>query len=72
MRRVPRGRPPLNLELESIISAVRRHGKIVSAARELHCSDAYIHVRLKREGLTLWDILTTDDIGALIKRRQGR
>ena len=33
----------------------------MAAARELGCSDAYIHVRLKRVGLTLMQILEAPD-----------
>ena len=72
MKRAPRGRPPLNLSSASIIRAVWRHRKIVAAAREPYCSDAYIHVRLKRAGLTLWDILSAEDVTSLLKHLQGR
>jgi hypothetical protein len=54
------GRPSLNLSRQEIISALRRHRKILPAARELGCSDAYIHVRLKRWRLTLPRILNDD------------
>jgi hypothetical protein len=57
MKKTLRGRPRLNLELTQILEAVRRHGQVVAAARELHCSDAYIHVRLKRAGFTLAEVL---------------
>ena len=57
MRKTFRGRPKLNLELPAILEAVRRHGQVMAAARELGCSDAYIHVRLKRVELTLADVL---------------
>ena len=52
-----RGRPRLNIPLDVIIEAIRRHGYALRAARELGCSDAYIHVRLKRAGLTLAAVL---------------
>ena len=68
MTRAPRGRPPLNLSLESILRAVWHHRKIVAAARQLHCSDAYIHVRIRRAGLSLWDILNAEDVESLLER----
>ena len=60
-----RGRPRLNLGLEDILKAVRKHGQVVAAARELRCSDAYIHVRFKQAGLTLWDVLQASDLESL-------
>ena len=61
-----RGRPRLNLQLEQIILAVRRHQQIMTAARELGCSDSYIHVRLKGVGLTLAQILEASDLRSLL------
>ena len=43
--------------MAQILSAVRRHRQVVAAARELGCSDAYIHVRLKTAGVTLRQVL---------------
>ncbi len=43
MEKTMRGRPRLNLDLEQILEAVRRNRQVVAAARELGCSDAYIH-----------------------------
>ena len=57
MSKTLRGRPRLNIELKRIIESVRNHGQVMAAARELGCSDAYIHVRLKRAGLTLEQVL---------------
>lgn len=57
MKNTLRGRPRLDLELDAIIEAVRRHGKVLRAATELGCSDAYIHQRFKEAGLTLQGIL---------------
>ena len=57
MEKTPRGRPRLNLEFELILEAVQRNRQVVAAARELGCSDAYIHVRLKAAGLTLAEVL---------------
>ena len=61
-----RGRPSLNLKLEDILRAVREHGQVVAAARELRCSDAYIHVRFKLVGLTLMEVLTAPDLEVLL------
>ena len=61
-----RGRPRLNLELSQILEAIRRRRQVVAAARELDCSDAYIHVRLKRAGLTLRDVLGARDLETLL------
>ena len=66
MKKTLRGRPRLNLELAHILEAVRRHGQVVAAARELSCSDAYIHVRLKRAGLTLGRVLEAPNVEALL------
>lgn len=57
MKKTLRGRSRLNLDLAHILEAVRRHRQVVAAARELRCSDAYIHVRLKGAGLTLAEVL---------------
>ena len=55
-----RGRPRLNIELERILDAIRRHGRVLAAAAELSCSDAYIHVRLTAANLTLREVLAAD------------
>ena len=60
------GRPKLNLELEQILKAVREHGQVVAASRELRCSDAYIHVRFRRAGLTLQQVLNAPDLRDLL------
>ncbi len=64
-----RGRPRLNLKLEQIIEAVRQHQQVMAAARELGCSDAYIHVRLKSVGLTLEKVLEAPDLRTLLHDR---
>ena len=46
-----RGRPRLNIELDSIVEVVFRHGQITAAARELGCSPGYIHAALRNAGL---------------------
>jgi molybdenum-dependent DNA-binding transcriptional regulator ModE len=62
-----RGRPKLNICALKILGAIRRHGTILAAARELGCSDAYVHIRLKRFGLSLQDVLDASDITALLQ-----
>ena len=56
-----RGRPRLNIELPQILEAVRRHGQVMAAAKELGCSDSYVHVRFKRAGLNLKQVLDAAD-----------
>ena len=62
MKTTLRGRPRLDLDISVILEAVRRHRQVVAAARELGCSDAYIHVRFKHEGLTLGQVLEASDL----------
>jgi len=52
-----RGRPRLDIPLDRIVDCVRRHRQVVAAARELGCSDAYIHKRFKLAGLSLAEVL---------------
>ena len=52
-----RGRPALAIDLADILVAVRPHGQVTGAARELNCSPGYIHARLKAAGLTLGQVL---------------
>ena len=61
-----RGRPRLNIRLERILEAIRRHGRVMAAAAELGCSDAYIHVRLKSANLTLRQVLDADSLEELL------
>lgn len=56
-----RGRPKLDIPLERIIKAVRQTGYAMRAARELRCSDAYIHQKLKAAGLSLRQVLESGD-----------
>ncbi len=62
------GRPRLNISLREIVRAVRRHGKIVAAAREVGCSPAYIHMQLKRSGLSLGVVLEAEDVAGLLEK----
>ena len=71
MTKTLRGRPALNLELRDILEAVRHHGKALTAARHLGCSDAYIHQRLRAEGLSLKDVLDAPGIEVLLPHQQN-
>ena len=66
MRTTLRGRPRLDLDLLSILEAVRRHRQVMAAARDLGCSDAYIHIRLKKVGLSLRVVLEAPDLRSLL------
>ncbi len=66
MKTTLRGRPRLDLDLRAILEAVRRHRQVMAAARDLGCSDAYIHVRLKKVGLSLREVLEAPDLMALL------
>jgi hypothetical protein len=57
VKKALRGRPALVIEMAEILGAVRRHGQVIGAARELRCSPSYIHARLKAAGLTLLEVL---------------
>ena len=69
MKTTLRGRPSLDLDLAIILQAVRQHGRVMAAARELGCSDAYIHVRMKRAGLSLAQVLESPELAALLHGR---
>ncbi len=66
MKTTLRGRPRLNLDLLVILEAVRRPRQVMAAARDLGCSDAYIHVRLKKVGLSLREVLEAPDLRSLL------
>lgn len=66
MSRTLRGRPPLNIPPSQIFEAVRRRRNVMAAARELGCSDSYIHVKFKEAGLTLAEVAST--LEELLKR----
>ena len=67
MPKTRRGRPRLTLQLPQILETVRRRGQAVAAARELGCSDAYVHVRFKRAGLTLRQVLEAPTLEELLR-----
>ena len=66
-----RGRPRLNIELGTILSALRKHGKVTSAAHELGCSQAYIHAVLKKAGLRLHQVMEADGVASLLEGGAG-
>ena len=57
MKKATKGRPRLGIPLDRILCAVRKHGQVVAAARELRCSQAYIHKRMNEAGITLGEVL---------------
>ena len=71
MKSTLRGRLRLDIRLERILHAIRSHRQIVAAARELGCSQAYIHARLKKAGLTLREVLEADAAVDLLRLQIG-
>ena len=55
-------------DLAQILKVVRDHGQVVAAARKLGCSDAYLHVRMKRAGLTLAEALEAPAMEVLLPK----
>ena len=66
MKSTLRGRPRLNLDMRQILTVVRRCQQVMAAAHELGCSDAYIHVRFKEDGLSLRQVLDADSVESLL------
>ena len=66
MKTTLRGRPSLDLDLTLILKAIRYHGQVMAAAGDLACSDAYLHVRMKRAGLTLAEVLGAPSLETLL------
>ncbi len=71
MTKTLRGRPRLDIPLVDILLEIRREGRVLRAARQLGCSDAYVHVKLKEVGLTLRDVLEANDVEALFLKVSG-
>ena len=67
MKSTLRGRPKLNIETRDILRALRQSRKVVAAARELCCSPAYIHARLRELGLSLTEVLDAPDSPSLFE-----
>ena len=51
------GRKPLNIPLKNVCETLRAHRNVVTAARELNCSQGYIFGVLKANGLRLRDVI---------------
>ena len=66
MKQTLRGRPRLNLDMRRIVMAVRQHRQIMGAARQLGCSDSYVHVRFKEARLSLRQVLEADSVESLL------
>lgn len=62
-----RGRPKLPLTARQVLEAVRRHGTVTAAGRELDCSPAYIYARLSDMGLTLAQLLDAPNVDTLFR-----
>ena len=65
-----RGLPRFNLELEQIVQAIRLHQQVMVASKDLGCSDAYIHVRLRKAGPNLVRVLESPDLESLLHGHQ--
>jgi hypothetical protein len=52
--------------MRDILEAVHRHQQVMAAAKEIGCSDAYIHVRMKMVGLTLHGVLEAENLSNLL------
>jgi hypothetical protein len=51
------GRKRLNISLKNICEALRSHGNVASAAKELGCSQGYVFNALKANGVRLKDVI---------------
>ena len=51
------GRKPLNIAVNKVHDALRRHRNVAAAANELGCSRGYIYKVLKTEGLTMQNVI---------------
>ncbi len=56
-----RGRPRSTVTIDQTIDAIRRHGQVARAAKELSCSPALLYKRLGEVRLTLNDVLGVPD-----------
>ena len=61
IKKTLRGRPKLGIQFDRILCAVRRHGQVVAASKELRCSQAYIHKCFEEAGITLGEVLAAQD-----------
>ena len=62
MRTPLRGRPKLDIPLEEILEAVRATGNQTQAAMNLGCSEASVRKQIKQAGLTLAQVLASEDV----------
>ena len=67
MYRQLRGRPRLPLTVRQVLEAVRKHGNVTAAGRELGCSGGYIHARFNELGLTLAQVLDAPSADTLFR-----
>ena len=67
MKKEMRGRPRLPLTMDQVLDAVRQHGTVTAAGRELACSGAYIHARFNELGVTLAQVLDAPSTDLLFK-----
>ena len=51
------GRRPLNITVNNVYDALRRHPNITAAANELGCSRAYIYMVLKENKVDIKDFV---------------
>ena len=65
MNKQLRGRPRLPLTVPQVLDAVRKHGKVTAAGRELGCSGGYIYARFNELGLTLAQVLNAPSLDTL-------
>ena len=63
------GRPRLDIELREILEAVRRCRTVMGAARELQCSAAYVHAKLREAGLSRAQVLDATNQKCFLKDR---
>jgi hypothetical protein len=57
-----RGRPRSPVTVNQTVDAIRRHRQVVGAARELNCSPALLHKRLRAAQVTLAQVLEAPDV----------
>ena len=67
MNKQLRGRPKLPLTVRQVLEAVRKHGTVAAAGRELGCSGGYIYARFNELGLTLAQVLDAASVDELLR-----
>lgn len=66
MRKEMRGRPRLPLTITEVLEAVRKHGTVTAAGRELGCSSGYVHARFGELRVTLAQVLDAPSVDKLL------